>query len=195
MPKASSQSPTPAEDSDSGSNSDSASDDAQGSKLSEVESKLVDFFVQLTKLLAMPKSVGEIYGVLFASSKPLSVADITAKLGISKATASYALRFLANINAIAITKEFGVRHDLFTAETSLRKLAFGFLSERVDPFLEERDGDIESLTQLSADLPEDNTDDTEQKRFLKSRVKMLADWQRNARKVLPIVRGFFKMTS
>ncbi|MEM7012380.1 MAG: hypothetical protein AAF585_12955 [Verrucomicrobiota bacterium] len=143
----------------------------------------------------MPKSVGEIYGVLFASAEPLSVADITAKLGISKATASYALRFLDNINAISITKEFGVRHDLFTAETSLRKLAFGFLSERVDPFLEERDDDIESMTQLSADLPEESAEAMAQKRFLKARVKMLTGWQRNARKVLPIVRSFFKMTS
>ena len=164
-------------------------------ELGEVEARIVHFFVQVTKLLAMPKSVGEIYGVLFASSKPLSVAEITAKLGISKATASYALRFLDNINAISVSKVFGVRYDLFTAETSLRKLAFGFLSERVDPFVADRDGDLERLTELSAELPESDPDARERKKFLLARVKMLTGWQRNARKVLPLVRGFFKMTS
>lgn len=158
--------------------------------ISEVESKIVDFFIQLTKLLAMPKSVGEIYGVLFASSKPLCVADMTGKLGISKATASYALRFLANINAIAITKEFGNRSDLYTAETSVRKLASGFLSERVEPFIEERDGDLEALTDLSEELPETDPESVEEKDFLKARVKMLTGWQRNASQLVPLMRGF-----
>ena len=158
--------------------------------ISEVETKIVDFFVQLTKLLAMPKSVGEIYGVLFASAKPLCVADMTGKLGISKATASYALRFLANINAITITKEFGNRSDLYTAETSVRKLASGFLSERVEPFIEERDGDLEALTDLSEDLPETDAESAEEKDFLKARVKMLTGWQRNASQLVPMMRGF-----
>lgn len=175
--------------------SSEATGDYKHQKLGEVEAKIVDFFVQLTKLLAMPKSVGEIYGVLFASPKPLSVAEITSRLGLSKATASYALRFLANINAISISKEFGVRHDLFTAETSLRRLAFGFLSERVDPLMEDRDSDLESMAAICEKLPERSEDDAGRKRFLQARVKMLAGWQRNAQKVLPLVRGFFKMTS
>ncbi|MFT5465684.1 MAG: DNA-binding transcriptional regulator GbsR (MarR family) [Verrucomicrobiales bacterium] len=163
--------------------------------ISEVETKIVDFFVQLTKLLAIPKSVGEIYGILFASQKPLSVAEITTKLGISKATASYALRFLGNINAIAVSKEFGNRSDLFTAETSVRKLAFGFLSERVEPFIEERNGDLETLNEMSEELPESDADAVEEKDFLMARVKMLTGWQRNARQLMPLVQGFSEFSS
>ena len=169
--------------------------DYKHQEMGEDEAKIVDFFVQLTKLLAMPKSVGEIYGVLFASPKPLSVAEITGKLGLSKATASYGLRFLANINAITISKEFGIRHDLFAAETSLRKLAFGFLSERVDPFLKERDGDLELMAEMNGEMSGKGAENAERKKFLEARVKMLVGWQRNARKVLPLVRGFFKLTS
>ena len=169
--------------------------DYKSQELSEVEAKIIDFFVQLTKLLAIPKSVGEIYGLLFASEKALAVSDMTAKLGISKATASYALKFLANINAITVTKEFGERQDRFLAETSLRKLAFGFLSERVDPFLENRDEDLADLEKTSQELPEGSDEECAEKRFLQKRVKLLSGWQRNARKVLPLVRNFFKMTS
>lgn len=163
--------------------------------LTEVEAKIIEVFVQITKLLAIPKSVGEIYGLLFCSPEPISVADLTARLGISKATASYSLKFLANINAIKVTKEFGVRHDLFTAETSLRKLTFGFLSERVEPFVEQRDRDLEELVDLGENLPNGTADEKAEKKFLKERVRMLAGWQRNARGVLPLVRKFFKMTS
>tara|TARA_R110002096_G_scaffold42144_3_gene113740 strand:- start:8487 stop:9068 length:582 start_codon:yes stop_codon:yes gene_type:complete len=162
--------------------------------LTEIEVKIIEVFVHITKLLAIPKSVGEIYGLLYCSAEPITVADITAKLGISKATASYALKFLANINAIQVSKEFGIRHDLYTAETSLRKLTFGFLSERVEPFVQERDEDLKQLVDLSEKLPNGSADEKSEKRFLKERIRMLSGWQRNARGILPLVRNFFKMT-
>lgn len=163
--------------------------------LTEVEVKIIEVFVQITKLLAIPKSVGEIYGLLFCSPEPISVADLTGKLGISKATASYSLRFLANINAIKVSKEFGVRHDLYTAETSLRKLTFGFLSERVEPFVKERAEDLKTLAELGESMPSETAEEKAEKKFMKERVRMLAGWQRNARGVLPLVRKFFKVTS
>ena len=163
--------------------------------LTEIEAKIIEVFVQITKLLAIPKSVGEIYGLLYCSREPMPVVEITAKLGISKATASYALRFLANINAISVSKEFGNRHDLYTAETSLRKLTFGFLSERVEPFVQERDEDLKTLAGLGDALPSGTADEKAERRFLKERVRMLAGWQRNARGVIPLMRNFFKLTS
>ncbi len=160
-----------------------------------VERKIIEFFVQVTKLLAIPKSVGEIYGLLYCSSRPLAVADMTAKLGLSKATASYALRFLADINAISLTKEFGERQDRFLAETSLRKVASGFVSERLDPFLRERQADLEILEALGEAMPDQTPQAEQQKHFVMDRIQKLEGWQRSFRRALPLLHNFFKMAS
>jgi len=174
--------------------------DGSDAGLSQVEAKIIEFFVSVTKLLAIPKSVGEIYGLLFCSPEPRSVAEMTAKLGLSKATASYALRFLADINAIAVTKKFGDRHDRYLAETSLRKIALGFLSERLDPFMEDREADLQQLTALGEEVPDEEETTHEEsaepsKDFLNDRIRMLAGWQSNVHQSLPLLKEFFRSTS
>ncbi len=159
--------------------------------LSAPEAKVVDYFVSITKLLGLPKSVGEIYAVLYCSQEPLTVADITAKLGISKATASYALRFLGNINAVSISKRFGNRHDFYTAKTSLRQLASGFLAERVEPFLADRADDLEELSAMMAQLDGDSADNA----FLKKRIKALNGWRKQAGRIVPVLMKLFRVGS
>ena len=48
--------------------------------LSPVEVALVEFFVSLADMAGMPKSVGEIYGLLFASEDTLAMDEIIARL-------------------------------------------------------------------------------------------------------------------
>ena len=39
--------------------------------LSAVESEIIHFFVQLAAALSLPKSIGEIFGILFCCEEPL----------------------------------------------------------------------------------------------------------------------------
>jgi hypothetical protein len=53
-------------------------------------------------VFGVPKSVGQIYGLLYASPEPLSFSDIVERLEISKGSASQGLQFLRSLGAIKI---------------------------------------------------------------------------------------------
>ena len=52
-------------------------------RLSELEIEAIEMFINFLRIIGLQKSVGEIYGLLFVSSKPLSMDDITNRLDIA----------------------------------------------------------------------------------------------------------------
>jgi len=60
----------------------------------------VAVFADLVVLLGLPKSMGEIYGFVFASAEPPTFADIEQKLGLSKGSVSQGLRALRELGAV-----------------------------------------------------------------------------------------------
>ena len=57
-------------------------------RLSPLETEIIDFFVQLSRLLGQPRSLAEIYGLLFISARPLAMDDLIECLQLSKGSAS-----------------------------------------------------------------------------------------------------------
>lgn len=68
--------------------------------LSAFEAEIVAVFADLVGLLGLPKSMGEIYGFVFASVEPPTFADIEQKLGLSKGSVSQGLRALRELGAV-----------------------------------------------------------------------------------------------
>ena len=58
------------------------------------------FFAEIVQLFGIPKSVGQIYGLLYASPKPLGFTAIVERLEISKGSASQGLQLLRSLGAI-----------------------------------------------------------------------------------------------
>jgi hypothetical protein len=58
----------------------------------------------VVQIFGVPKSVGQIYGLLYASPEPLSFSDIVVRLGISKGSASQGLRLLRSLGAINVAE-------------------------------------------------------------------------------------------
>ena len=56
--------------------------------MSALESEVVALFVRVADLLNLPRSVGELYGVLYISEEPLCLDDLRLKLRISKGSTS-----------------------------------------------------------------------------------------------------------
>ena len=75
-----------------------AGDSAQG--LTAFEAEIVAMFADLVVLLGLPKSMGEIYGLLFASAEPLTFGEIEQKLGLSKGSVSQGLKSLRELGAV-----------------------------------------------------------------------------------------------
>ena len=60
--------------------------------MNKVELEIISIFVRLADLLNLPKTVGEIYGLLFISETPMCLDDLMNKLKISKGSTSQGLK-------------------------------------------------------------------------------------------------------
>ncbi len=112
------------------------SQDSVAHPLSPWEQALIDFFMQVSQFLGLPKSVGQIFGLLFASEQPLSLDDIAERLQISRGSTSTGLNYLRRFDAVRQTFVLGDRREFYQAETDTSRIAQSFLADQVDPDIE-----------------------------------------------------------
>ena len=148
--------------------------------LSALESEIVALFVRVADLLNLPRSVGELYGVLFIAEKPMCLDDLRIKLNISKGSTSQGLKILRSFGAIRVIYVPGDRKDFYVAESSLRKIASGFANEQIQPHLESGSDRLKRIQ----DLLKEETDFSG---TLNERVDRLENWQKRANQVLPVM--------
>ncbi|MDK2858665.1 MAG: hypothetical protein PWQ89_1784 [Verrucomicrobiota bacterium] len=145
---------------------------------------MVDVFVRIAAVLSLPRSVGELYGILFISPEPMCIEDLMRKLRISKGSTSQGLKILRSFGAVNTTYVPGDRRDFFTAESALRKIVSGFVNEQIRPYLEngkERMARLEDLAQAEADNA-----------FFIDRIDRLRGWQKRANALLPFALNLIK---
>ena len=70
---------------------------AEESFQSGLEVEAIDFFVRMMSVMGLPRSVGEIYGLLYFSEIPLSMDDISRRLSISMGSTSQGLKTLRSL--------------------------------------------------------------------------------------------------
>jgi HTH-type transcriptional regulator, glycine betaine synthesis regulator len=173
------------------------------------ERECVRFFEEVVQVFGVPKSVGQIYGLLYASPAPLSFSDIVERLPISKGSASQGLALLRSLGAITEAKSeelnenregrcaegyeslapgarrigddvIAARRVTFEPELSLRSLMSGILQERVAPMAATSAERLKRLRELA----EQNGDDSD---FYLDRAKRLNTWRRRLKTVLPVL--------
>ncbi len=149
--------------------------------LSPLETEIIDFFVQLSRLLGQPRSLAEIYGLLFISNRPLAMDDLIGRLRLSKGSASQGLKFLRSIGAVRMIYVAGVRRVHYEAVAELRNLGTRFLRDRIVPHLDHGQARLERIAGIVRQLP------PEQRARVNGRVKMLQSWGRKTRRFLPMV--------
>ena len=158
-----------------------AAEESEKGVVQELEQEVIGFFVRLMGVSGQPKSVGEIYGLLFISPEPLCMEDLMNRLRLSKGSVSQGLKTLRGFGAVRTEYVPGQRRDYFVAELEFRKIVAGFLREQVQPQLEGGIERIERVRALAGQLP--SNDGT----FLKERVKTLQRWERRAEDALPVL--------
>jgi len=149
--------------------------------LSPFQVQSVALFIHIFGALSLPRSIGEIYGLLFSTPEPLSLDDVQARLKLSRGSASEGLRWLRSLGAVNQVYVSGVRKEHFTAETSLRKLASGYLRDRIDPHLENGPSRLSAL-ESSID-PSSST-----AHFERSRLGQISGWYKFFGKALPLIK-------
>lgn len=101
------------------------------------EVELADFFVRMASILGVPRSVAEIYALLYISSHPLDFDHIQGRLGMSKGSVSQGLKFLRGHEMILSVKEQGSRRERWQPTPSLAASLVALLRSQVLPALEQ----------------------------------------------------------
>jgi len=155
-------------------------------KLEALELQVIGMFVDGVRALGLPRSIGEIYGLLFISRAPLSLDDLVARLSISKGSASQGLRTLKSLGAVREANGFqgsAERRTYYEPAVELKRLVGGFIREQVRPHLDSGRTKIRQLSETAA-----RVDDEELRKFLGERVDRLDQWLRSGSRVLPILQ-------
>jgi HTH-type transcriptional regulator, glycine betaine synthesis regulator len=157
--------------------------ESQSKKLSDWEIAVIDLFLNAVQSVGLPKSLGQIYGLLFCRDHPLAMDEVMKLLGISKGSASQGLRSLRQLGAVSSVYAPGDRKERFSAEIRLRKLVGGFLKEQAEPHMEKGIARLESLREILSD-----ESDVTSRECGKRRESILSSWHKQMSRVLPLVK-------
>ena len=159
--------------------------DGSTPELVPLERQVVAVFVDGVRVLGLPRSIGEIYGLLFISRSPLSLDDLVQRLNISKGSASQGLRMLKSLGAVREANGNGgaERRTYYEPAVELKRLVGGFIREQVRPHLESGKAKIRLLAETPCEV-----EDPEHREFLRDRVERLDQWMRSGGRVLPLLQ-------
>lgn len=146
------------------------------------EAECIQFFEEVVHLLGVQRSIGQIYGLLFASSVPLSFTDIVDILKISKGSASQGLRLLRELGAVRSTGGKQDRRELFEPELGLRNLVGGILRDRIEPLVGRGRQRMVQIRESAQGI-----DDPVARKFALTRIKQLETWRGQMGLLLPIL--------
>ena len=147
------------------------------------EVAVIDLFLNAANSFGLPKSYGQIYGLLFCRDQPLAMDEVMELLKISKGSASQGLRALRQLGAVSSVFAPGDRKERFVAESRLRKLVGGFLREQADPHLEKGTARLKQIESLVNDI-----EDVDARMRGARRHEILSGWHRQMSRLLPWVK-------
>jgi DNA-binding transcriptional regulator GbsR (MarR family) len=156
------------------------------SQLSELEEESIDYFVSFVQILGLPKSIGQIYGLMFVSPEPMAMDHVIERLEISKGSASQGLATLKGLGAILPVQIEGDRRDHFQADLQVSRIVNHFFEERLEPRLENGAQRLDRMIALA-----EAGDDSEESETL-SRLQALKKWQSRGKKAIPFIKQFLK---
>jgi len=152
--------------------------------LQHLQERFVLFFARLAQKFGMPRSLGHLYGILFAAPRPMAFDEIVTSSGLSKGAVSQGLRTLTKMKAIDSSFLPNDRRTFYEVETSVRKLVGAFLDETIKPVLEENEQELDRLTGEVNEIEELESAELE---LLTRRLESLKVWHEKATQLLPLL--------
>lgn len=153
-------------------------------ELSALEVEAIEMFINFLKLLGIPKSVGEIYGLLFVSPRPLAMDDLMQRLKISLGAASQGLKLLRSFGAVKVVYQPGDRRDHYVADLELSHFATAFIRDELQPRIDRAVERVERMEELSAEMSAPD------RKITRSRINRLRHWLEKGQTMLPWIIKF-----
>lgn len=137
-------------------------------QLTEAELAMIENWVQLSDSLGLPRSLAQMYGLIFSSKHPVSAQDCVDLLKISRSSAGQGLKALREIGAIRPAFELGARREAFIIEPDLGLVIQGLLKGRIVPAFDTFFSRIDPLEQAL---------NPQKDAFLVGRIQKLHRWR------------------
>lgn len=153
-------------------------------RLSGLDIEAIEMFISFFKLIGLPKSVGEIYGLLFVAPHPLSMDDLMARLQISLGAASQGLKLLRSVGAVKVVYAPGERRDHYVADLELSRFAASFIKEELKPRLERSLQRIRRMESLAEQMG------PKERKKASERIDRLKHWMEKGQKMMPWMLKF-----
>jgi DNA-binding transcriptional regulator GbsR (MarR family) len=135
--------------------------------LEEPHLHLIESFVRLADTLGVPRSLAQIYGLVFVSAEPVSAQDCVDFLRVSRSSAGQGLKTLKEVGAIQSDFQLGARRETFRVEPDLGKLIHGILEGRLLPAFDDFFSRLDTIEKSAASRNET---------FVIERIKKLRRW-------------------
>ena len=155
--------------------------------LTDLEVESIEMFINFLRLLGWPKSVGEIYGLLFVSAQPLAMDDIMGRLDMSLGAASQGLKLLREFGAVRTVYMPGARKDHYIASGELSRFASSYIEEELLPRLRTAQERIKRMERMMESMPEAD------RQTPAERIDRLQYWLGKGQKVVPWLVRFLKL--
>lgn len=169
---------------------------AEQSAVSKIEStarrEMVEGAGRLFQRLGLPRSTGQIYGLLYLSHRALSLDDVAELLSISKGSASTGTRQLASWGALRQVWVPGDRRDHFEAAGDLTQLLQAAYTEFFKPRVAASE---RALAAIFSDLEKDAESGTvtkEEYKFCAERLRKLLRFQKKVQGLGPLAEKLLK---
>ncbi len=150
----------------------------------------IEYFVSFVQIFGLPKSVGQIYGLLFVSVRPLAMDEIVEHLGISKGSSSQGLTLLKGLGAVASEQIPGDRREHFKADINVSRIVTHFFDNQLQPRLDNGESRLKEILRLAQEL-EQEEGGTENAGVV-TRIKALQKWQKRGMNIIPMVIRWLK---
>ena len=155
--------------------------------LNELEVEAIEMFINFLRLIGLPKSVGEIYGLLFVAPRPMAMDAIMERLDLSLGAVSQGLKLLRSFGAVRVTYMPGDRRDHYVADLELSRFATVFIKEELQPRMETARQRIERMEESLVEMP------PEERHTTQERIERLKHWLDKGQKILPWLIRFMKL--
>ncbi|MCW5556725.1 MAG: hypothetical protein KIT22_02610 [Verrucomicrobiae bacterium] len=155
--------------------------------LSPTRLEFIEVAGRVCQTAGLPRSVGQVYGLLYLSPAPLNLDDIASRLSLSKASVSTGTRQLASWQAIRQVWVPGDRRDHFEAVGDLTEVLRAVYARFFTPQFAKSERKLDNLlASLNAER-RDGAISREEHQFCRERLDHLARLQSRIRKILPLV--------
>ena len=151
--------------------------------LTELEQQVISLCSDGVRVVGLPKSIGEIYGLFLISPEPLALDDLVERLQISKGSASQGLKMLRTLGAIRERDGSDARRAYYEADINLKRLAGGFIREEIRPHLTSGEEKLRAIEKLVAE-----ESDPAKREFYEERIEKMERWAKQAKLVLPLLQ-------